>query len=322
MDLSLFLASAVASAFATFLFVPWLIRNLRGTTLVGKDLNKPNHPIVPEMGGVGVMLGFSVGVTMITVLATAETLAALSVYYYVAISAALGAGVVGLLDDMFHLRQRTKAILPFVLALPLGAVVFASGDVYLLGWNIGLATLIAVPFGVSSAANAANMLEGYNGLGAGLLSIISVALIGLSLLQGATAGLFLLFPLLGSLLGFLWFNRFPARIFPGDSMTLFAGACIACAAIISSPPLKTQGAILFAPMIAEFVLKARSRFQAENYALADSDGRLRYEGRTESITHVLLRRGRFREWEVVGILWAVEAVIAGALLLVVGLGLW
>jgi len=322
MDLSLFLASAVASAFATFLFVPWLIRNLRGTTLVGKDLNKPNHPIVPEMGGVGVMLGFSVGVTMITVLATAETLAALSVYYYVAISAALGAGVVGLLDDMFHLRQRTKAVIPFVLALPLGAVVFATGDVYLLGWNVGVATLIAVPFGVTSAANAANMLEGYNGLGAGLMSIISVALIGLSVLQGAMEGLFLLFPLLGALLGFLWFNRFPARIFPGDSMTLFAGACIACAAIISSPPLKTQGAILFAPMIGEFVLKARSRFRAENYASADPDGRLRYEGRTESITHLLLRRGRFLEWQVVGILWAVEASIAGVLLLVVGLGLW
>ena len=174
MDLSLFLASAVASAFATLLFVPWLIRNLRGTTLVGKDLNKPNHPIVPEMGGVGVMLGFSVGVTMITVLATAETLAAVSVYYYVAISAALGAGVVGLLDDMFHLRQRTKAVIPFVLALPLGAVVFATGDVYLLGWNVGLATLIAVPFGVTSAANAANMLEGYNGLGARALPRFAV----------------------------------------------------------------------------------------------------------------------------------------------------
>ncbi|HYT00837.1 MAG TPA: hypothetical protein VEO20_09255 [Thermoplasmata archaeon] len=322
MDLSLFLASAVASAIATLLFVPWLIRNLRGTTMVGKDLNKPNRPVVPEMGGVGVLLGFSVGVSVITVLANAETFAAVRNYYYVAISAALGAGVVGLLDDMFHLRQRTKALLPFVLALPLGAVVFASGDVYLLGLNIGLATLVAIPFGVTSAANAANMLEGYNGLGAGLLSIISVALIGLSLLQGATEGLFLLFPLLGALLAFLWFNRFPARVFPGDSMTLFAGACIASAAIISSPPLKTQGAILFAPMIAEFVLKARSHFRAENYASAAPDGRLRYEGRIESITHVLLRGGRFREWEVVGILWAVESAIAAGLLLIVGLGLW
>src|SRR6059036_2781930 len=231
MDLSIFLASAVASGFATLLFVPWLIRNLRGTTLVGKDLNKPDRPTVPEMGGVSVIIGFCVGVTVITLLASTDTLSAMGRYYYVAVSAALGAGFVGLLDDMFHFRQRTKALVPFVLALPLGVVVYTSGDVYLLGWGIGFAMVIAVPFGVTSAANAANMLEGYNGLGAGLMSIISVALIALSLFQG-------------------------------DSMTLFAGACVACAAIISSPPLKTQGAILFAPMIAEFVLKARSHFTA------------------------------------------------------------
>src|SRR5256712_8030682 len=109
MDLSLFLASAVASALATLLFVPWLIRNLRGTTLVGKDLNKPDRPMVPEMGGVGVMLGFCVGVSMITILAPPETFNKLGRYYYVALSAALGAGVVGLMDDMFHLSQRTKA---------------------------------------------------------------------------------------------------------------------------------------------------------------------------------------------------------------------
>lgn len=105
-------------------------------------------------------------------------------------------------------------------------------------------------------------------------------------------------------------------------MTLFAGACVACAAIISSPPLKTQGAILFTPMIAEFVLKARSHFHAENYALAASDGRLRYEGRIESITHLLLRRGRFREWELVGILWGIEAIVSAAVILAVGLKLW
>ncbi len=322
MDLYLFLASAVASFFATVVFVPWLIRNLRGTTLVGKDLNKPDRPTVPEMGGVGVMLGFSVGVAVITVLASADTFTTLSRYYYVALSAALGAGVVGLLDDMFHFRQRTKAVVPFVLALPLGAVVFHSGDVYLFGWGIGLATVIAVPFGVTSAANAANMLEGYNGLGAGLMSIISVALIILSVLQGASAGLFILFPLLGALLAFLWYNRFPSRVFPGDSMTLFAGACVACAAIISSPPLKTQGAFLFAPMIAEFVLKARGHFRAENYGFVAPDGRLRYVGRIESITHLLLRPGRFREWEVVGILWGVEAAVSAAVILVVGLRLW
>src|SRR3990172_8488481 len=158
-------AAALASLAATYLFLPWLIRSLHGTSAMGKDLNKPHKPLVPEMGGLAVILGFSL--------------------------------------------------------------------------------VFAVALGVTSAGNAANMLEGLNGLGSGLAVIITTTLIVLSILEQADEGLFLLFPLLGALLAFLWFNRYPARVFPGDSMTLFSGAAIASAAVISSPPLKTVGAFLF-----------------------------------------------------------------------------
>jgi len=270
--------------------------------------------MVPEMGGIGVILGFYVGVAVITIVASREVLAIIGPFYYVSLSAALGAGVVGLFDDMFRFRQRTKAIVPFVLALPLGAAVFSSGDVYFLGLNIGFLTVLVVPLGVTSAANAANMLEGFNGLGAGLMIIISVALIVLSALQGAQGGLFILFPLAGALVAFFWFNRFPAKVFPGDSMTLFAGAAIACAAIISFPPLKTQGALLFAPMIAEFLLKARGRFKGENYGTVDSAGHLGWEGPIESLSHLLMRWLRPTEIELVLWLFAIETLVAIAVI--------
>src|SRR5205823_733894 len=127
----------------------------------------------------------------------------------------------------------------------------------LVGVDIGLLMALVVPLGVTSAGNAANMLEGFNGLGAGLGVIMTTAMIVLSILKGAQEGLFLLFPLLGALIAFLCFNRYPARVFPGDSMTLFTGATVACSAIISSPSLKTLGALLFIPMIVEFALKFR-----------------------------------------------------------------
>src|SRR5438552_17283196 len=60
MDLFSLLASAMISFLAAYLFLPWLIRSLRGTSLVGKDLHKPGKPLIPEMGGVGVILGFYV----------------------------------------------------------------------------------------------------------------------------------------------------------------------------------------------------------------------------------------------------------------------
>ncbi|HYS74049.1 MAG TPA: UDP-N-acetylglucosamine--dolichyl-phosphate N-acetylglucosaminephosphotransferase [Thermoplasmata archaeon] len=284
---------------------------------MGRDLNKPNRPVVPEMGGVGVILGFYVGVAMLALVAFQEIPGST---YFAALSASLGAGIVGLLDDMFRLRKRSKAILPFVLALPLGAVVYASGNRTLFGVDVGLLMALAVPLGVTSAGNAANMLEGFNGLGAGLGVIMTGSLIILSLLTGAQEGLFLLFPLLGALLAFLSFNRYPARVFPGDSMTLFTGSTIACAAIISSPPLKTYGAILFAPMILEFFLKSRGHFQGENYGELGPDGRLGWRGRVESLVHLVMRWRRLREWEVVAVVWAMEAVICSMVILAVAAG--
>ena len=289
----------------TYLFLPWLIRSLHGTPAMGKDLNKAGRPLVPEMGGLGVILGFYVGVSVFIALA-ADSFSGAALY--AALTAVLGAGVVGLIDDMFGLRQRYKALLPFILALPLGAVTYSAGDVTLLGLNLGVLTIVVIPLGVTSAANAANMLEGFNGLGAGMGVIMALAIIGLGFVRGQDIGWVLAFPLLGALLAFLAFNKFPARVFPGDSMTLFMGAAIAAAAIVAQE--KTLGALLFIPMIAEFGLKLRGRFQGENYGNPNPDGRLVYEGPTESLTHVLMKWKSLKEWQVVGTLWGVEAVVA------------
>src|SRR5207245_10540796 len=122
-----------------------------------------------------------------------------------------------------------------------------------------------------------------NGRGARPGISIAALLVVLSVLAGAQGGLFLLFPLLGALSAFLCFNRYPARVFPGDSMTLFTGATIACAAIISSPSLKAVGALLFMPMIIEFALKFRGHFQAENYGELGPDGLLGWKGQGDSL---------------------------------------
>ncbi len=266
------------------------------------------------------MLGFYIGVTLLVVFSDPVDAPARP-YFYAALLASLGAGVVGLLDDMFGLRKRTKALLPFFLALPLGAALFQTGDTFLLGLNLGILVVVVVALGITSAANAANMLEGLNGLGCGLMIIITTTLITLAYLIGSSEGVFLLFPLLGSLVAFLWYNRFPARVFPGDSMTLFAGATVAAAAIVSSPSMKTLAAILFAPMIAEFLLKARGRFQAENYGGVDPHGYLHYEGPIQSLTHVIMRGRKLREWQIVEILWGVEALICAAVVVGVAMSL-
>src|SRR5205085_1367522 len=89
--------------------------------------------------------------------------------------------------------------------------------------------------------NAFNMLDNMDGLSAGVAAIAAAMLAAVLLLspdpttnhpQLFVAGL--LFVLIGSLLGFLWHNRPPAKIFMGDSGAYFIGFTIAVAALLAS----------------------------------------------------------------------------------------
>jgi UDP-N-acetylglucosamine--dolichyl-phosphate N-acetylglucosaminephosphotransferase len=257
------------------------------------------------MGGLAVVIGFYVGVNVLTI--WGENNLASSIFY-LSLLAVLGAAVTGIMDDLFSLRQRVKAFLPFIFAIPLGNLMVETGNTVLLAVDFGILMLFIAPFGITSASNATNMLEGFNGLGAGMGIIITSAMIALSVALGRTEGLFLLLPLLGALAAFLWFNKYPAKIFPGDSMTLFVGATVACAAIIAN--LKSFGAVLFIPMIVEFFLKARGHFKGENYGTIEEDGTLSYDGRIESLAHVIMKRRRVNERQLVYILWGIEILVS------------
>ena len=303
------MAAAGTAVVTTFLTARWMIRHLKGSRMVGRDLHKPGRPEIPEMGGLAVIAGFYAGDTVIQLFLADSSAQA---YLHASLVASFGAGFVGLLDDLFDLRQRVKAVLPFLFALPLATVVFRDlkGGTTLLNTDVGPLVLLAIPLGITSAANAANMLEGFNGLGAGLGIIMCTAMIALAFITNDFAGLYIVVPLIGALMAFLYFNGYPARIFPGDSMTLFVGAALASAAIASH--VKTLGALLFLPFIIEFFLKAKGRFHGENYGALNGDGRLSYDGPTESLSHLLMKWKRLTERQLVLILWGLEAVIGAA----------
>lgn len=311
MDILEFLGAFVVSLTATYLLVPWLMQKLKARGITGKDLNKPGAPEIPEMGGIATVVGFFAGVSTLLALdgATNEDL------LNVSLSAIMGAAFVGVMDDVFDLRQRHKAFLPFVLALPLGAMVDKHVIIpHIAVLDFGPFMVLAAAFAITCAANAANMLEGFNGLGTGLGIIMALTLIILSLMHNRLDGTYLLVPLLGALIAFLWFNKYPARVFPGDTMMLFMGATLATAGILSS--LHVQTVFIFIPMIVEFFLKARGRFRAENYATEYSGGFLKYNGRIESLTHVFMKRPGCTETRLVYGVWAIEALFCAIVVIV------
>ena len=305
MEHNLELIVGMLAAFAmTCILLPWLIPKLKERGIVGRDLNKPSRPVVAEMGGVAAVIGFFAGISVALALdgvANKELL-------YISLTAVLGAAFVGILDDIFELRQSPKAFFPFLLALPIGVALDSSiylpfiGDV-----ELGIFMIIAAPFAVTCAANAGNMLEGFNGLGASLGIIMSATLIILAFHHNRIDGVFILAPLLGAMMAFLWFNRYPAKVFPGDTLMLFMGAAIAVGGMLSS--LHIQTAAIFIPMILEFFLKLRGDFKAENYCSNASNGHLEYNGRIESLTHIFMKHFRLKENELVAIVCGLEIVL-------------
>jgi len=285
----------------TFIVIPWLIPRLKARGIVGTDLNKPGKPKIAEMGGIAVVVGFFAGVGVLVALNGITNIDLLNV----SLSAALGAAFVGMMDDLFDLRQRHKAFLPFVLALPFGAAADPHVVIpHVVELQLGPWMILVAAFAVTCAANAANMLEGFNGLGTGMGIIMSSTLVVLCTIHNRVDGIYLLVPLTGALMAFLWFNKYPAQIFPGDTMMLFVGATIAVAGILSD--LQVQTTFIFLPLIAEFLLKLRGHFKAENYCSESGNGYLEYHGRIESLTHIFMKHLKVNEWELVALIWGLE----------------
>lgn len=308
--------SASVAFMGTLVAMPRIIAKLRGAGIVGRDVHKPGRPEVVEMGGIGVFLGFYAGVFAFLVAYPLPLVDQTVVL--VALITAAGAAMTGVIDDLVELRQRFKAFIPVVFAAPLAVYL----DDYTVAFpGVGpvdfglLYPFVLVPLGVTCAANGFNMLEGYNGLGAGVGLVMTGALGAMVYLKGSYAALILLLPLAGALAAFLVFNRYPATAFPGDTLTLLVGAVLAAAAMIGK--VEVWGALLFAPHMAEFFLKARAGFDAQSFARSiDTTGpgapRLVYDGPTHSLTHLLLKRRRFTEPGLAAVLWVVAAVVAVA----------
>lgn len=308
----------VIAFLGTLAAMPRIIHKLRGAGIVGRDINKPGRPEVAEMGGIGVFLGFYTGV--FAILLTYEVPLLDQTVVLVALITAAGAAMTGVMDDLIELRQRFKAFIPLVFAAPLAVYLSDYTIAFPLvgAIDFGLAyPLLLVPFGIACAANSFNMLEGYNGLGAGMGLIMTAALALMVWVQGTHAALLLLLPLGGALLAFLVFNKYPAKAFPGDTMTLLVGAVLAAAAMIGK--VEFWGALLFLPHIVEFFLKAKGKFEAENFARhvearAGKAPLLGYEGPTESLTHVVLKGRRLTEPAISATFWGLEAALAAAAL--------
>ena len=176
-----------------------------------------------------------------------------------AVAGLVAGGLIGFADDRSKLQvgargipARLKFPIQILLAVPvawLATVQGASHQLFLPAtpWLIFPLAVVAIV----GTANAVNLTDGMDGLAGGLSAIAFAAIV--LLMPGAFAGeKAVAMTLCGALVGFLIFNRYPARVFMGDTGSLAIGFALAAMAV-------QQGLILLLPLLAlVFVLETLS----------------------------------------------------------------
>jgi len=253
----------------TYLSLPWFIPRLHRAGISGRDMNKEGEVKVAEMGGLSIIGGLLVGVLWAIGLNTFD-LAPLQIDHTLVVAAlatVLITAIIGIIDDLLLLSQKVKAVLPFFAALPLVAVKagVTSMELPLIGEvDFGiLYPLVLIPIAITGAANATNMLAGFNGIEAGLGVIMCATVSVIALAFGRMDAAIVSLAMLGALLAFLRYNWYPAKILIGDVGTLSIGAVVASSVIIGN--IEQAGAILIIPFFGELILKARGRFAAQSW---------------------------------------------------------
>jgi UDP-GlcNAc:undecaprenyl-phosphate GlcNAc-1-phosphate transferase len=101
-------------------------------------------------------------------------------------------------------------------------------------WVLGVASLPVTLLWIVGITNAINLLDGIDGLAVGITASTALTLSAINILGGQTMVALLCLCLAGACLGFLPYNFSPARIFLGDSGSLFLGLVLSSVSILSS----------------------------------------------------------------------------------------
>jgi len=161
--------------------------------------------------------------------------------------------VLGLTDDITGLRARWKLLGQIAIALFVCLSGYALTTVAIpfignVNFGVGLGGLLTILW-VVGLINAFNLIDGVDGLAAGIALVGVGALVALSIIQENTFVTFTGAAIAGSLLAFLLYNFPPAKIFLGDTGSMFLGYTLATMSLMGAQKSEAA-AIIFAPMLA------------------------------------------------------------------------
>lgn len=189
---------------------------------------KVHQKPMPRLGGLGIFFAFLVGYMLF-----GQTTVRMN-------SILIGSFIIlltGIIDDINPLNAKEKILGQFLSALVItlyGGILLEHITAFGLSINFGLFAYPITIIFIIACMNIINLIDGLDGLAGGISSIFFITIIIICFFQGRITGLEfnLALIMLGSTLGFLIHNFYPAKIFAGDSGALFLGFIIAVISLL------------------------------------------------------------------------------------------
>ncbi len=325
-------AAAVSTAVAV---IPLRVLSRRADAMAHPSDRSVHAHATPILGGTALLIGLLVGIGVAAMLPDFDAVFVTPSNILGVVAAAIVMWLTGLVDDLRDISPPAK-VAGMVLSgsiLTLVGLTIIYFRVPFLGFTVlpaDLSALVTVLW-VVGMANAVNLIDGLDGLAAGIVAIASGAfffygyqLLDVGVLDPSNVGPLVAIVTAGACIGFLPFNFNPASIFMGDSGALLLGLLLASSTVAvggqSDDPFSGQAWFFFAPLVIPLVILAvplldtvlaivRRARQRRGVASADK----------QHLHHRLMDLGHGHRRAVL-ILWAWTAVLSGFVLIPVFTG--
>ncbi|MFA5603778.1 MAG: MraY family glycosyltransferase [Bacilli bacterium] len=218
--------------FSTLLFVAFMIPFIKKVAIHIGAMDIPNerkvHKVpIPRLGGLGIYLGFLLGYMIFG--EPSEIMNAVLIGSFIIV-------ITGVVDDIKPLKSSTKFIGQLIAACVVvfyGNILLQDISAFGLYIHFGFLTYPLTIFFILGCINCMNFIDGLDGLAGGISSIYFLTIGIIAVIQQKTGLDFVLtFTMLGSTIGFLVHNFYPASIFMGDSGSMFLGFIISVIALL------------------------------------------------------------------------------------------
>lgn len=216
----------------------------------------------PTMGGVMIIA---------SILITTLVFAKVNFFTIIALVSTLGFGLVGFLDDYIKVvKKRSLGLTPkqkifgqvsLAILIPLAQVIFRPEMTKLVipffesTLDLGILYIPFMAFVIIGTVNAVNLTDGLDGLSSSITVIVSIFFIAISMMTGITEVTVFSASVMGACLGFLVFNKYPAKVFMGDTGSMALGGAVIGMATLTNMTLLIPivGGIYFAEALSVII---------------------------------------------------------------------